>query len=68
VEPLDVKMKQIDPGGLVRMGMPGESFLDIPLSEGSAGAIVIGGLNPVSILEEKRFLCIFASVGRAHRL
>jgi hypothetical protein len=52
VQRLDVKMKRIGLGGLVKIGMPGQSLLDIPVSEGRVGAIVIGGLNPVSILEE----------------
>jgi len=52
VENLDFQMKQTGLGGLVRIGMPGQSLLDIPVSEGRIGAIVIGGLNPVSILEE----------------
>ena len=34
------------------IGRPGQPLLDIPVSEGRFGAIVIGGLNPVSILEE----------------
>ncbi len=52
VERIDVRMKRIGLGGLVRIGMPGQSLLDIPVSEGRVGAIVIGGLNPASILEE----------------
>lgn len=52
VEYLAERLKKIGLGGLVGMGMPGQSFLDIPVSEGRVGAIVIGGLNPVSILEE----------------
>lgn len=52
VEQLAEKLKRIGLGGLVGIGMPGQSYLDIPVSEGRVGAIVIGGLNPVSILEE----------------
>jgi HTH-type transcriptional regulator, global nitrogen regulator NrpRI len=52
VEQLDEKLKRIGLGGLVTIGRPGQSVLDIPVSEGRIGAIVIGGLNPVSILEE----------------
>jgi repressor of nif and glnA expression len=47
------KLKRIGLGGLVGVGRPGQAVLDIPVSEGRIGAIVIGGLNPVSILEEK---------------
>ena len=40
-------------GGFLRIGWPGQRVLEIPVSEGRVGAIVIGGLNPVAILEEK---------------
>lgn len=46
------KLKRIGLGGLMRIGLPGQPLLDIPVNEGRIGAIVIGGLNPVSILEE----------------
>jgi hypothetical protein len=52
VEQLAEKMKRIGLGGLVRIGRPGQTLLEIPVSEGRVGAIVIGGLNPVSIFEE----------------
>ena len=38
--------------GLFRLGHPGRSLLGIPVNEGSVGIIVIGGLNPMAILEE----------------
>lgn len=52
VEHLAERLKRVGLGGLVKIGRPGQSLLDIPVSEGRVGAIVIGGLNPVSILEE----------------
>jgi repressor of nif and glnA expression len=52
VEHLGEKLERIGLGGLVTIGKPGQGVLDIPVSEGRIGAIVIGGLNPVSILEE----------------
>jgi HTH-type transcriptional regulator, global nitrogen regulator NrpRI len=52
VEQLAAKLERIGLGGLVRIGRAGQSLLDIPVNEGRIGAIVIGGLNPVSILEE----------------
>lgn len=52
VEYLREKLKRVGLGGLATIGRPGRSVLDIPVSEGRIGAIVIGGLNPVSILEE----------------
>lgn len=52
VQHLANKLDRIGLGGLVRIGQPGQALLEIPVSEGRIGAIVIGGLNPVSILEE----------------
>lgn len=52
VRQLGEKLARIGLGGLVRIGQPGQALLEIPVSEGRVGAIVIGGLNPVSILEE----------------
>lgn len=46
------RLEGVGLGGFMQIGFPGQSLLDIPVSEGSAGAIVIGGLNPVAILEE----------------
>ncbi|OPX95859.1 MAG: Ribonuclease R winged-helix domain protein [Syntrophorhabdus sp. PtaB.Bin006] len=52
VEHIAEKLERVGLGGLVGIGKPGQNLLGIPVSEGRVGAIVIGGLNPVSILEE----------------
>jgi len=52
VEQLTEKLGRIGLWGLVKIGKPGQAVLDIPVAEGRIGAIIIGGLNPVSILEE----------------
>ena len=39
-------------GGFMAIGQPGQSLFNIPVSEGRVGAVVIGGLNPVAVLEE----------------
>jgi HTH-type transcriptional regulator, global nitrogen regulator NrpRI len=52
VELLAEKLKRVGLGGFLQIGRPGQALFDIPVSEGRVGAIVIGGLNPVSILEE----------------
>jgi repressor of nif and glnA expression len=49
---LAAKLEQAGLGGFMRIGKPGQSLLEIPIDEGRIGAIVIGGLNPVAILEE----------------
>lgn len=46
------KLDAIGLGGLVEVGLPGQNLLDIPVSEGRIGAVIIGGLNPAAILEE----------------
>lgn len=40
-------------GGVFLTGWPGQPLLEIPVSEGRVGLVVIGGLNPVAILEEQ---------------
>jgi HTH-type transcriptional regulator, global nitrogen regulator NrpRI len=45
-------MEQAGLGGFLTIGWPGQPLLGVPVSEGRAGAIVIGGLNPIAILEE----------------
>jgi len=39
-------------GCMMRIGQPSQALLEIPVSEGRIGAIMVGGLNPVAILEE----------------
>jgi len=52
VEEISHKLQTIGLGGFMSIGQAGQSLLGIPVSEGRFGAIVIGGLNPMSILEE----------------
>jgi repressor of nif and glnA expression len=53
VAALGQEMKQVGLGGLFMLGWPGRPLLDIPVSEGRLGLVVVGGLNPVAILEEQ---------------
>jgi repressor of nif and glnA expression len=46
------KLQKIGLGGFMDIGWPGQPLLEIPVDENRLGAIVIGGLNPVAILEE----------------
>jgi HTH-type transcriptional regulator, global nitrogen regulator NrpRI len=55
VEGLAEKLEKAGLGAFMCIGRPGQPLLEIPVSEGRVGAIVIGGLNPVSILEESGF-------------
>ena len=52
VEELAKRLRQVGLGGFLRIGRPGQTLLEIPVGEGLIGAVVIGGLNPVAILEE----------------
>lgn len=47
------KTKDIGLGAFLKIGMPGKELLGIPVGSGCCGAVVIGGLNPVSIMEER---------------
>jgi len=46
-------LEKVGLGGFHTIGWPGRPLLEIPVSEGRVGAIVIGGLNPAGILEEQ---------------
>ncbi|MBD3317973.1 MAG: DUF128 domain-containing protein, partial [Chitinivibrionales bacterium] len=46
------RLKDVGLGGFLTIGLPGQSVFDVPVSEGRLGAVVIGGLNPIAILEE----------------
>ena len=37
----------------MELGLPGQPLLEVPVSHGRIGAIIIGGLNPIAILEER---------------
>ncbi|MGA1840246.1 MAG: DUF128 domain-containing protein [bacterium] len=47
------QLERIGLGGLLTVGWPGQTLLEIPVNKGMIGMIVIGGLNPVAILEER---------------
>lgn len=46
------KLKKIGLGAFMEIGRPGQALFGIPVPEGCIGAVVVGGLNPVAILEE----------------
>jgi repressor of nif and glnA expression len=47
------KVAAVGLGGFLEIGPPGCELFGIHASEGCCGAVVIGGLNPVSIMEER---------------
>ncbi len=50
---LAAQLEEVGLGGFMSIGWPGHPLFEIPVSEGRAGAVVIGGLNPAAILEEQ---------------
>lgn len=52
VEKIRKKLDGIGLGGILMIGKPGRSLLNIPVSEGRVGMIVAGGLNPMAAVEE----------------
>jgi hypothetical protein len=52
VEKVRKKLDHVGLGGILLIGKPGRPLLDIPVSQGMAGMIVAGGLNPLAAVEE----------------
>ena len=48
-------LQSIGLGAFMVIGHPGQAVLGTPVSEGRIGAVIIGGLNPMAILEESGF-------------
>lgn len=46
------KLDRAGLGGILLIGKPGQALLDIPVPEGRAAIIVVGGLNPIAACEE----------------
>lgn len=47
------KLDKAGLGGFMTIGWPGQHLLEIPVNEERVAIIVIGGLNPMAILEER---------------
>ncbi len=46
------RMERAGLGGILMMGRPGQPLLEVPVSEGRVGLILLGGLNPMAAVEE----------------
>lgn len=46
------RLSDVGLGGFMEVGLPGQPVLGLPVSHGRIGSVVIGGLNPIAILEE----------------
>lgn len=49
---LSRRLAAVGLGGLMEVGLPNQPVLGFPVTPGRFGAVVIGGLNPIAILEE----------------
>ena len=56
------KMRNMGLGGIVELGQPNQAVLGVPVSEGHAGLIVYGGLNPIALLRESGLPIIIKSM------
>ena len=52
VSQIQKKLQAIDIGGLLIIGSPNQSLLEIPVGLDKAGVVVMGGLNPIAVLHE----------------
>jgi len=49
------KLKDIGLGAFMEIGRPAEALYNVPVHDGCIGAIVVGGLNPMAVFEEKGY-------------
>lgn len=56
------KMRNMGLGGILELGQPNQPVLGIPVSEGHAGLIVYGGLNPIALLRESGLPVVIKSM------
>jgi len=47
------RLNEVGLGAIMELGLPDQPLLEVPVSHGRIGAIIIGGLNPIAILEER---------------
>ncbi|MEI8353248.1 MAG: NrpR regulatory domain-containing protein [Lentisphaerota bacterium] len=52
VEQLRIELRRKGLNGLLAMGRPNQPLFGIPVSDGHAGLVVLGGLNPVAAIRE----------------
>ena len=46
------KLEKIGMGGILAIGKPNQALLDVPVAHDRAGMVVVGGLSPLSAVEE----------------
>ncbi len=50
---LSARMQRAGLGSLLVVGRPGQPLLEVPVSPGRVGLVVLGGLNPLAAVEEE---------------
>lgn len=55
---LQKRLKEKNIGGILKIGEPNQSLLEIPVGVDKAGVVIVGGLNPIAALEESGIPCI----------
>ena len=49
------RVSSVGLGGFMEIGWPSQPILEVPVSLGRVGVVMIGGLNPIAILEEQDY-------------
>jgi len=49
------RLKGVGLGAFMRIGTPGREVLGCPVGEGRIGTVVVGGLNPIAIVDESGY-------------
>jgi repressor of nif and glnA expression len=49
---LSSRMERAGLGGVLLVGRPGQPLLEVPVSQGRVGLVILGGLNPLAAVEE----------------
>ena len=52
VQKICKRLEEIDLGGLLMVGKPNRPLLEVPVPDGRAGLVVVGGLNPLAAVQE----------------
>lgn len=60
---LGLRMERVGLGNIYLIGRPGQPLLEVPVSPGRVGLVVIGGLNPMAAVEESGIATLNRAMG-----
>ncbi|MCB2189109.1 MAG: DUF128 domain-containing protein [Deltaproteobacteria bacterium] len=63
---LGARMERAGLGGILLLGRPGQPLLEVPVSPGRVGLVVLGGLNPLAAVEEAGIPTFNKAMGLLH--